>query len=921
MLKPSTPADESRRLLALWSTQLLDTAEEPRFDRLTGLVKQCLGTEIVLISLVDEQRQWFKSRQGLEACETHREISFCGHAILADGLFIVEDASEDWRFADNPLVTEAPHIRFYSGAPLHYEGFPIGTLCLIDSKPRLLSQAERGILRQFADAVEQEIVDRLEQFAQQQLAESELLYRSVLDGTRIATWQWNVQTGQTRYNERWAEMVGYTLAELEPISIDTWHQLIHPDDAAKAERLLQQHFSGELLYYDCKFRMRHKQGQWIWVHDRGRLVSWTEQGAPLMMYGTHADITKEELAEQALRESRDQLRTLVATIPGVTYRRQADCAVAMQFISDGIEPLSGYPASEFIRPGGRRYKDLIHAEDAEWVQGQIRQAVSEGRSWRLQYRLVHRDGHSYWVEERGMADSQDDDSANVLNGFILNISKEKELNDRLSKLSRQLPGVIYQYQQWPDGRSAFPYASESIKQIYNVTPEQVQFDASPVLEVIYPPDMPALQASVDRSMATLELWTHEYRVVKPDGRLAWMSGRAMPESGPDGSVLWHGYIDDITEKKHYYIALEHANDDLQMAQQRLELSSKQAQLGYWRASLKTGELWWSEMIFSIFGFDPKTTVPSIALFDSTVHPDDRSKIAESEAKARETGEHNVIHRIIRPDGEVRWVHELAQMLPESENPDLILIGSVQDVTHAMKLQQLKDEFISTVSHELRTPLTSIGGAIKLLLGTQADQLNDTMRHLLGIANSNTHRLQHLINDLLDIEKLTAGKMVLEYRDLPLAAALEKALSDHTTFAEKSRVQLALVVTPEAEQAQIHVDEHRLQQILANLLSNALKFSPDGGVVQLEAHCVGASVEIAVQDAGPGLPLAFRDKVFQRFAQADASSSKAKGGTGLGLALCKELTEVMGGQIGYESKPGCGARFYVRFPVCLGQTSA
>lgn len=790
MLAPSLPLNELERLAALSSAALLDSPAEQRFDRLTHLAQLCLGTEIVLVSLVDKERQWFKSRQGLDACETPREISFCGHAILAKDIFEVADAAQDPRFADNPLVLGPPFIRFYAGAPLSFDGQRIGTLCVIDSKPRKLTETELEILRNFADSVEQEIRDRLQQFAHQKLAQSELLNRSVLDGTRIGTWQWNVQTGETLFNERWAEIIGYRLDELQPISIDTWLGLVHPDDGERSNALLQKHFSGEAEFYDCQCRMQHKDGHWVWVHDRGRLVSRTADGQPLMMYGTHADISEQKEAEQALLASRD----------------------------------------------------------------------------------------------------------------------------KLEKMTQQLPGVVYQFQQWPDGHTAFPYASESIQQIYGVTPEQVQQDASAVFAVIVPEDIPELVVSIENSRAQLCLWNHEYRVIRDDGTEAWMSGRAMPEAMPDGSVLWHGYIYEITERKQQYLALEQAYADLNLAQQRLEQASRQARIGYWRATLRTGELWWSPMIYEIFGFDPQFNQPSIALFNSMVHPDDLDKIAESEARAFQSGEHNVIHRIVRPDGEIRWVHELAQLLPVQEFPEQVMMGSVQDVTEFMRLQRLKDEFISTVSHELRTPLTSIGGAIKLLVGTQQLQLNDTAQMLLDVAQSNISRLQHLINDLLDIEKLSAGKMKLELKTLKVLPLLQHARRDHATFAEKSRVKLELQVTNDLADAELKVDEHRLQQILANLLSNALKFSPDGGLVVLEAHRQGSQLEISVTDQGPGIPTEFHSKIFQRFSQADASSSKSKGGTGLGLALCKELADVMGGTIGFISTPGQGSRFFVRFPL-------
>lgn len=158
MKAPDKPADENKRLETLRSLKILDTSPEERFDRLTRLAKRLFGVPISLISLVDDDRQWFKSNMGLSATETPRDVSFCGHAILGDEAFIVPDAALDARFSDNPLVTGDPNIRFYAGCPLTVSnGSKIGTLCLLDRQPRVLSDDDRDLLADLAAMAEQEI--------------------------------------------------------------------------------------------------------------------------------------------------------------------------------------------------------------------------------------------------------------------------------------------------------------------------------------------------------------------------------------------------------------------------------------------------------------------------------------------------------------------------------------------------------------------------------------------------------------------------------------------------------------------------------------------------------------------------------------------------------------------------------------------
>ncbi|MDX1335448.1 MAG: sensor domain-containing diguanylate cyclase, partial [Gammaproteobacteria bacterium] len=158
MKKPCLPQDEESRLKALRSLNILDTPPEERFDRYTRMAKRMFGVPIALVSLVDENRQWFKSCFGLPVRETPRDISFCGHAILGKEVFVIPDALQDERFADNPLVTEEPHIRFYAGCPLSsIDGSKLGTLCIIDREPRQFTQEDIDTLSDLASMVEREL--------------------------------------------------------------------------------------------------------------------------------------------------------------------------------------------------------------------------------------------------------------------------------------------------------------------------------------------------------------------------------------------------------------------------------------------------------------------------------------------------------------------------------------------------------------------------------------------------------------------------------------------------------------------------------------------------------------------------------------------------------------------------------------------
>lgn len=245
----------------------------------------------------------------------------------------------------------------------------------------------------------------------------------------------------------------------------------------------------------------------------------------------------------------------------------------------------------------------------------------------------------------------------------------------------------------------------------------------------------------------------------------------------------------------------------------------------------------------------------------------------------------------------------------------IYVGIVRDITDRKRVERMKNEFVSTVSHELRTPLTAISGSLALIGSGTAGELPAKAREMVGIAQRNSKRLHHLINDLLDIEKLAAGKVQLELQPQPLLPLVEQALEANRAFGAERGVGLTLAEpAQDAQDAQVRVDGQRLIQVLSNLLSNAIKYSPEGGTVQVALESGERWVRIAVDDQGPGIPEDFRPRIFQKFAQADSSTTREKGGTGLGLAISRELVERMEGRIDFEPAVGGGTRFYFDLPA-------
>ncbi|MGA0531657.1 ATP-binding protein [Hansschlegelia sp. KR7-227] len=237
--------------------------------------------------------------------------------------------------------------------------------------------------------------------------------------------------------------------------------------------------------------------------------------------------------------------------------------------------------------------------------------------------------------------------------------------------------------------------------------------------------------------------------------------------------------------------------------------------------------------------------------------------------------------------------------------------SARDISERKRVERLKNEFVSTVSHELRTPLTSIAGSLGLLAGGAAGELGEKARHLIAIAHSNSLRLVRLINDILDIEKIEAGRMAFDLKALVVSDIVDQAVSGLKPYADEYGV--AVEVDHGRDLLMVRGDADRLTQVITNLVSNAIKFSPRGDAVTVSLSADGEIVTISVADRGPGIPEAFRARVFSKFAQADSSDSRRKGGTGLGLAIVKEIVDRHAGAVGYRTEPGRGTIFEVRLP--------
>lgn len=672
MNAPEFPIDEAARLLALQRTNLLDTPAEKRFDRITRLAASVFKVPICLISLVDSDRQWFKSKVGLDACETGRDISFCGHAILHEDILIVSDATKDERFSSNPLVTHAPHIRFYAGAPLREtSGQPIGTLCLIDSVARDFSAKEQQELREFADMVEYEIakedharlqeqflkgmarttsilatlpdmvfvidrnfrflvckehpdllkpqqailgrtvheilpnelghqlveclkqafcnndvihhnytfeksnqsfearykkiddnevlvvirntsaqveaqseIRRLSEVARQTtngvvitdakgrviwineafsfltgygieemqgkkpgellqgedtdpatvaimrdalaqqngfnvdvvnysktqksywvritcnpmfneegklsgyiaietdiskekqdeelIRNSENLLKAVIDANNIGTWHFNIQTGELIINDKWAALLGYTLSELLPANRSTWERLTHPDDLAYCATILEKHAAGLIPIYEANLRMKHKNGEWIWINTRGRVSSRSNDGKALWLLGTHFDINDQIIAEKALSDKSRQMEAVVEGLLDSIIT--IDGRGKILTFNQAAQEIFGYTEDETLGKNISMLMGSPHREHHDsYLSNYIERGVSDITGRIRELEALRKDGSMFPIE-LGVVEVQMAGEVNFI-GVVRDITERKQRENEIHQLA------------------------------------------------------------------------------------------------------------------------------------------------------------------------------------------------------------------------------------------------------------------------------------------------------------------------------------------------------------------------------------------------------------------------------------------------------------------------------------------------------
>jgi PAS domain S-box-containing protein len=368
------------------------------------------------------------------------------------------------------------------------------------------------------------------------------------------------------------------------------------------------------------------------------------------------------------------------------------------------------------------------------------------------------------------------------------------------------------------------------------------------------------------------------------------------------------------EAQHSREALNTSEQQRRASDERLRAAAEAGQIGVWEWDLQTNCLVWDERMHQIYRVAPTADADYRDVLRLRIHPNDLARVEDELAVCvGQASRFKSEFRIIWPSGEERYIKADAGVLRGTDGEALRVVGINLDITEMKRLERVKSEFVSTVSHELRTPLTSIRGSLGLVINDTAGEVPVAAKALLRLADRNAARLGALIEALLDAERLENGKLAFELQEQPLGPLVQQALDANTPYALQHDV--AFELTDSTSQSSTRVDGPRILQVMTNLLSNAVKFSPRGACVWITlTEPAQDRIRVSVRDQGPGISPEFQARIFNMFAQGDASDARPKGGTGLGLAISKALIEHMGGVIGFASNEGGGTTFFFELPA-------
>ncbi|MDR7152642.1 PAS domain S-box-containing protein [Hydrogenophaga palleronii] len=743
---------------------------------------------------------------------------------------------------------------------------------------------------------------------------------NILRGTHAGTWEWNVQTGEKLYNERWAEMLGYTLAELGTLSHDIWLSLAHPEDQKRADARLQSHFNGVTDQYECELRMRHKDGHWVWILDRGRLTSRTADGRPEWLHGTHTDVTQAHQAQERLASNEELLdRTgRVAGIGGWQFELATWSVTWTPPMYDICEVYPDY------QPEPNGPLDFFAESELPRVVAALRAVRKEGTPFDMEVPFVTAQGRHLQVRFVGEAIRNTTGEVIRVVGALQDVTARhamdaemRRINELQLSILENMPCALsafdadlrlvawnQQFVSLLSLESLFEKGVPSFEDILRLNASRGEYGDGPV--------EPKIQEMLERARHPVP---HRFERVRPNGTPLEVRGTPMPGGGFVTTYT------DMSERKR-------AEQDIARSEALLRGAIEAVDEAFVLYDPDDRLVLCNEKYRSLYEGIRDVLLPG-QQFEHIIRTSAERgfQVLGDESLDDWIAERMAAHR----SGDAYFVQRLSNgrvvRVIERQLPDGHTVGFRIDITDLVRAtdaaeaaSQAKGEFLANMSHEIRTPLHAVIGLTHLLADTP---LSAHQQQLLDKSLMASRSLLGIVNDVLDLAKIEAGELTL----LPEPFLLDSLVNDlDNLFREQSKSKGVHLVVERSETlpAVLVGDAMRLRQILNNLTGNAFKFTQHGSVrvrlsgVPAKADDPPGSVRLRgeVQDSGVGISPEVQARLFTPFTQADASTTRQFGGTGLGLSIVRQMAEAMGGSVGLHSVVGEGSSFWFELPLSL-----
>ncbi|ROH89607.1 response regulator [Stagnimonas aquatica] len=700
---------------------------------------------------------------------------------------------------------------------------------------------------------------------------------------------------------------------------------IHEDDRERVRAAVQRSALG-LEAYEVEYRLRRPDGQLEWLRASARPLRLGNGST--VWNGYISNVSRLKQVEQRLEEAERFVRDITDNIPGFVYQLRQNAETGerrLSFISAGVSS-HGLSAAEALAEQGRIYARLP-PEDQQSLSAAVARSMETLTPYRLDYRVQLPSGVIGWMRTQA-APRRLPDGSLVWNGVTNEISEEKLLQaeaqraqERLKAITDALPGVVYQRLESLSGEVAYPYISDVASEVFEMAAEDIARRPELLRERTVAEDLVGITEALAASRRERSLVSLDFRFRRRNGELRWLRTRCRPAPSADSEIMvWNGFTEDVTAERE-------AQARAEALQRRLvEITATVPCVVFQLRREADGRqrlLFVSDSLLDLAGVSQQAAEADIQALWARLPPEDAELL--DQALQRSQRERQPLHydfRLRGADGRLRWVRG-ALSLPREDAEGTVWSGTWQDISDIKALQdqlaqakraaesasRMKSEFLANMSHEIRTPMNAIIGLGQLALQTE---LSPRQRDYIGKIQTASQSLLGIISDILDLSKIEAGRMQLERVEFDLNHVLEDLAGLIGLRAAEKSLDLRFEL-PTDLPTRLIGDPLRLGQVLLNLASNAIKFS-DAGEVCLrirEAGREGSGLRLRfeLRDQGIGLSAEQIRRLFESFAQGDATTTRKYGGTGLGLSISRNLVRLMGGEIGVESSPGQGSCFH------------